>query len=216
MGLRPRQKRWKVRSLSDSVRVARPENVSWAQTSEATFSILAVCTGNVCRSPALERLLACQLGPTVSVQSAGTHALVGQPISEPMARLLRKNGIADGAFAARRLTESLIRDTDLVLALTRAQRSLAVELWPPAVRRTFTVREFARLLDELDLSVLSDVTPADRLRRAVPLAVAQRGLRATAQDDDVIDPFRLNEDVYAVSFAEITSAVNVIIQTLGT
>ena len=52
------------------------------------FSILAVCTGNVCRSPAVERLLASKLGPTVRVSSAGTHALVGHPISEPMAALL--------------------------------------------------------------------------------------------------------------------------------
>ena len=29
------------------------------------FTILAVCTGNVCRSPAAERLLAYKLGPTV-------------------------------------------------------------------------------------------------------------------------------------------------------
>ena len=58
--------------------------------SEELFSILAVCTGNVCRSPAVERLLASKLGPTVSVRSAGTHALVGHPISEPMAALLRQ------------------------------------------------------------------------------------------------------------------------------
>ena len=56
---------------------------------QEVFSILAVCTGNVCRSPAVERLLASKLGPTVSVSSAGTHALVGHPISEPMAALLR-------------------------------------------------------------------------------------------------------------------------------
>ena len=36
------------------------------------FSILAVCTGNVCRSPAVERLLADKSGSTVGVSSAGT------------------------------------------------------------------------------------------------------------------------------------------------
>jgi protein-tyrosine phosphatase len=153
----------------------------------------------------------------VFVSSAGTHALVGQPIAEPMARHLRSNGVADGAFAARRLTESLVKDADLVLALTRAQRSLAVEMWPPAVRRTFTVREFARLLNELDSSTLPDGTPAERLKAAMPLAAAQRGRRrASSEDDDVIDPFRLSDDIYAASFAEIASAVNVIIRALGT
>ena len=100
----------------------------------------------------MERLLAQKLGPTVSVSSAGTHALVGHPISEPMARLLRSSGAEEAVFAARRLTEKLVKEADLVLALTRAQRGLVVELWPPAVRRTFTLREFARLLEQVDPS----------------------------------------------------------------
>src|SRR4029450_1035999 len=95
---------------------------------------------------AVERLLASKLGPTVEVASAGTHALVGHPISEPMAALLRDSGIEDQPFEARRLSEEMLKETDLVLPLTRAQRSLVVELWPAAVRRTFTLRELARLL----------------------------------------------------------------------
>ena len=62
--------------------------------SQEPFSILVVCTGNVCRSPAAERLLASKLGSTVQVASAGTHALVGQPISEPMAALLRDSDLS--------------------------------------------------------------------------------------------------------------------------
>jgi low molecular weight protein-tyrosine phosphatase len=176
------------------------------------FSILTVCTGNVCRSPAVERLLASKLGPTVSVASAGTHALVGHPISEPMAVLLRNSGVEDVPFEARRLSEQMLREADLVLPLTRAQRGLVVDLWPAVVRRTFTLREFARLLDQVNGSVLPAGSPAERLRAAVPLVAAERGrLRASPDDDDVVDPFRLSSDVYADSFAQITSAVDVII-----
>jgi protein-tyrosine phosphatase len=180
-----------------------------------TFSILTVCTGNVCRSPAVERLLATELGPTVSVASAGTHALVGHPISEPMAMLLRNCGIDTLPFEARRLSEQMLREADLVLPLTRAQRSLVVELWPAAVRRTFTLREFARLLRWVDPAALPAGAPADRLRAAIGLAAAERGReRASADEDDVIDPFRLSEEVYADSFAQITSAVDVIVGVL--
>src|SRR4029453_8342341 len=112
--------------------------------SQESFSILAVCTGNVCRSPAVERLLASRLGPTVSVTSAGTHALVGHSIAEPMAALLRGGGLEPDGFEARRLSERMLKEADLVLAMTRAQRGLVVDLWPPAVRRAFTLREFAR------------------------------------------------------------------------
>jgi protein-tyrosine phosphatase len=204
-----------ILNLSNFLSARRAEPLTIEEKPVGTFSILTVCTGNVCRSPAVERLLARDLGPTVFVSSAGTHALVGQPISEPMARLLRSNGVDKTKFAARRLTESLMKDADLVLTLTRAQRSLVVELCPPAVRRTFTVREFARLLGKLDSSALPDGTPAERLRAAMPLAAAQRSLRrAPSQDDDVIDPFRLSADIYAASFAEISSAVNAIVQAL--
>jgi protein-tyrosine phosphatase len=178
-------------------------------------SILAVCTGNVCRSPAVERLLAQQLGTTVSVSSAGTHALVGHPISEPMARLLRNIGADEGTFAARRLTEKFVKQADLVLALTRAQRSLIVDLWPPAVRRTFTLREFARHVQQVDRSTLPDGAPSVRLRTLIPLVMANRGLgRASAKDDDVVDPFRRGDEAYAAAFAEITSAVTVIVAML--
>jgi protein-tyrosine phosphatase len=176
------------------------------------FSILAVCTGNVCRSPAVERLLAGNLGPTVSVSSAGTHALVGHPISEPMAALLLDNGVEPDSFEARRLSEQMLKEADLVLVMTRAQRGLVVELWPAAVRRTFTLREFARLLSWVDPAALPAGTPAERLRAAIPLAVAERGReRASPDEDDVVDPFRLSTAVYANSFEQITDAADKIV-----
>src|SRR5512133_2901453 len=88
--------------------------------SQEVFSILAVCTGNVCRSPAVERLLATKLGPTVAVTSAGTHALVGHPISEPMAALLHDSGVETNEFEARRLSEQMLKEADLILSMRRA------------------------------------------------------------------------------------------------
>ncbi len=201
--------------MTDFAVAGQAQQLPTQPESKVDFSILTVCTGNVCRSPAVERLLGQELGPTVSVSSAGTHALVDHPISEPMARLLRSSGVDDQAFAARRLTEKLVKEADLVLALTRAQRSLVVDLWPPAVRRTFTLREFARLLEQVDLSALPDGTPSERLRSAMPLVVALRGLgRPSGDDDDVIDPYRLSDETYVTSFAEITAAVKTIAWTL--
>jgi protein-tyrosine phosphatase len=179
------------------------------------FTIVAVCTGNVCRSPAAERLLADKLGPTVQVASAGTHALVGHPISQPMAALLRDGGVEPDAFEARLLSEQMLKDADLILSMTRAQRGLVVELWPAAVRRTFTLREFARLLSSVDPSVLPDGTPAERLRAAIPLAMAERGRRlALSNEDDIVDPFRLSTEVYADSFAQLVSAVDLIVYAI--
>jgi protein-tyrosine phosphatase len=183
--------------------------------SDGEFSILAVCTGNVCRSPAVERLLAGRLGATVRVSSAGTHALVSHPISPQMAELLREGGVDERPFEARRLSEDLLKAADLVLPMTRAQRGIVVQMWPAAVRRTFTLREFARLLSRVDAAALPEGTPAERLRAAVPLAAAERGgARKSPDEDDVIDPFRLSDEVYATSFRQITSAVDAIVGAL--
>jgi protein-tyrosine phosphatase len=183
--------------------------------SQEPFSILAVCTGNVCRSPAAERLLANKLGPTVIVSSAGTHALVGHPISDPMAALLTDSGIEPDSFEARRLSENMLKEADLVLTMTRAQRGLVVELWPAAVRRAFTLREFARLLSLVDPATLPAGSPAERLRAAMPLAAAGRGRQQMSpEEDDVVDPFRLSNAVYAASFAQITSAVDAIVYAI--
>jgi protein-tyrosine phosphatase len=182
------------------------------------FSILVVCTGNVCRSPAAERLLRQRLGPTVTVESAGTFGLVGEPIAAAMAELLVERGVDIDGFAARRLSTVLIQQADLVLAVTRAHRTFVVESWPKVVRRAFTLREFARLLSGIDRAALPAGTPADRLRAAVPLAAAQRGRwRVPSSEDDVLDPYRRSRHVYEASLAQILPAVEAVAQvSIGT
>ena len=179
------------------------------------FSIICVCTGNVCRSPAAERLLVHRLGPSVSVRSAGTHALVGQPISPPMDRLVEGAGADPRGFAARRLTETLLEPADLVLTMTRAHRSDVVELRPSVVRRTFTLRELARLITEVPPASLPDGEVPERLRAAIPLAASRRRHVVDARADDVVDPYRQPTDVYAEAFEDIRRAVEAIATVVG-
>lgn len=171
--------------------------------------ILLVCTGNICRSPAAERLLRARLeGVAVRVESAGTSALVGQPIAEPMSNLLRSHGVSPGGFAARRLTEPLVTGAALVLGMTREHRASVVQLAPQVVRRSFTLLEFARLTGLVDLALLRDIPWPDRLAAVVTLAAAER--RAVAGDpaiDDVADPFRRSQQVYDTSFVRLQRAV---------
>ena len=175
------------------------------------FAILCVCTGNVCRSPAAERLLAARLGPTVTVTSAGTFGLVGRAIEPQMAAHLAALGLEDVGFAARRLTAAHVSGADLVLGLTREHRAEAVELAPAAVRRAFTLLEFARLLGQIRPEELPDGSVVDRLRTAVPLAAARRRMVTGPVDaDDVVDPYRLPQEIYDESFSAIRVAVDAI------
>jgi protein-tyrosine phosphatase len=178
-----------------------------------TFQVLIVCTGNICRSPVAERLLEGRLGSDVSIGSAGTRAMVGSPIAPPMVRLLESVGADAGHFAARQLNERLIRDADLVFALSREHRADIVDLWPAAVRRTFTLLEFARLLPAIDLTALDGDSSAARLIALIPLVAAQRS--QTPENDDVGDPYRGSEREYAFAFDQIKSATAPIITAIG-
>ena len=82
-------------------------NLDLSAPARKPFSVLAVCTGNICRSPPVERLLTGGLGDDtdVSVASAGVGALVGDPISTPTAALLHQAGVSPDGFAARQLTD---------------------------------------------------------------------------------------------------------------
>ena len=173
------------------------------------FTILCVCTGNVCRSPAAERLLAARLGPSVAVHSAGTHALAGDPITPPMITLICGSGARGEGFVARQLVADLLRTADLVLGMTREHRARAVETWPGAVRRAFTLREFARLTADVDEAELPPGTPTQRLRALVPLGAARRRMiSGSAKVDDVLDPYLQHDSVYAESFRVIVQAVD--------
>lgn len=100
------------------------------------FNVLAVCTGNICRSPAVEMLLRGVLDESVTVGSARTGALVDRPVAEPMANLLVAGGFPVDGFAARQLTSDLVDQADLVLALSPEHRTRVVESVPAASTTT--------------------------------------------------------------------------------
>jgi protein-tyrosine phosphatase len=178
-----------------------------------TTSILAVCTGNVCRSPAVERLLLAGVGSPsgdVTVTSAGTHALVGQPIDPPMAELIRQAGAEPAPFAARQLEPAHVREADLVLVMTRRHRSAVVALEPAAIRRTFLLLELAGLASSVaEAGWPSDATdPAARLAMLPRLAAAHRGSAVSGVDLEVPDPYRQSIERYVGSAELIHAAVN--------
>ncbi len=142
--------------------------------------VLTVCIGNVCRPPLMERLLRDRLPADMTVESAGVMAMAGHPM-EPnaLAELVRFGGAADD-FVARQLTERIVAGADLVLTATAAVKARVLGEAPGALRRTFTLLEFAHLIDQApaDLATAQDV---------VAWAGANRS-RAAGKDVDIVDP----------------------------
>ncbi len=182
----------------------------------APFTVLTVCTGNICRSPLAESLLRMVMqGLPVQVRSAGTAALVGQQMTEQNRVIAAELGATDAeAHRSTQLSVESLRDVDLVLALSREHRRAVVEMLPRVSRQTFTLREFARLADSAplaELEVTAETRIEDRMRAAVSLMAAIRGTippPADPDEDDVIDPYRQGDDVYALSAQQIVPGVN--------
>lgn len=182
--------------------------------------VLTVCTGNICRSPLLERVLQRELdrrwgAGAYTVGSAGTRALVGHPMDERSAEVLGSFGGSAAGFVARRLTQQLIAAADLVLVATTEHRAAVVREHPPALRHTFTFREFAALADTLDEGQLDldETAPVDRLRSLAALAVGRRGPGVVSQPD-IIDPYRREDATYRQMREEIGAALPGVLRAL--
>ncbi|WP_062318504.1 arsenate reductase/protein-tyrosine-phosphatase family protein [Demequina maris] len=168
-------------------------------------SVLTVCTGNICRSPAAELLLADALGSLASVSSAGTHALVGHGIPQQMLDELATDGIDGSRHEGRLLTESIMRSSDLVITMTAEHRQLAVRTGPAALKRTFTLAELAAAAGTG--AVLEGTTPEERLADIPRAIAAHRHVLAGYELDDVPDPYRRPQAVYHDAYGLIRGAV---------
>src|SRR5690625_26384 len=171
-----------------------------------TLAVMTVCTGNMCRSPLAERLLAAratELGLDLRVGSAGTRAANGVAIHPETLRVLGAYGGDGAGFASRLLTPQLLRGQDLVLTATRAHRDAVYELAPLLWKKTYTLREAARLA-ESDDSVTLTYLPRARL-----------DIDADDPALDVEDPIGREPEVFDRTGAQISAAVDSIVRLLA-
>jgi len=197
--------------------------------------VLHVCAANQCRSviaeAAMRRLLtergvvtrapdgAAVPDGAVIVGGAGLRTSGGQPVWPPVTQWLAQQGLSSfgPAGPSRRLLPSMPAEADLVLVATRALRDELVAMAAPAQaaavqRRTFTWRELAWLLREVDPSQLVGDTAANRFRELPTVAAARRGLAAAPSGDelDVADPVERAVEL-DVAAAAILAAVRVVV-----
>lgn len=191
------------------------------------IELLTICTGNVCRSPVAEALIRSRTDQSfVTVRSAGTRARTGQPMTDRSVALvegLAAVGPEAGRHSATMLGVRDVERSDLVLAMTREHRRRAVELAPARLRSTFTLREFGRLAkgletSELEQELAATAGPASRLRLALALVSARRGVVERPADpdaDDVIDPYGRSAAVYDLMAQHLVPAVDEVVRIVG-
>ena len=160
--------------------------------------------------------------PAITVTSSGTTALLGEQMPDEAASLSRHFGGDPSLHFGRQLVEAPIRQSGLVFGMAREHRRAVVQLVPQASRYTFTLREFARLAGEVsdddfeELALLSANDVTARLRAEVEFAASYRGLEPpeSPEDDDIIDPYRGNDELYELSAGQLVPAVEATVSFL--
>lgn len=123
------------------------------------FTLLFVCTGNVCRTPmaigSLRSLVSDELQKGLKVISAGTAALPGKQAASPAISVVAENGIDISDHRSRPLTKELLDEADLVLTMSIEHNDYIKGMGMGYLEKTFLLKEFGHLPtgDERDLSI---------------------------------------------------------------
>ncbi|MEV3934629.1 phosphotyrosine protein phosphatase [Glycomyces sp. NPDC049804] len=168
------------------------------------FTVLHVCTGNICRSPMSERVLAGLTGEDVYNHGAGISAYhEGENMQNNAMTELESRGFDPDGHRARHLLREHVEASDLILVATTGHLDYIAERFPEASGKTFLVRSFGPMAADL-AATLPDGDIAVRGKALVDAADARRG---DYEEIDLADPWGMRQEVYSQIADQLEAAL---------
>lgn len=167
--------------------------------------VLMVCTGNICRSPAMHYLAARDWAGAAEVTSAGTHAETGMDATPEIRRSAAAFGLTIPRHRPTQLTAALVSRADLVLVATEGHARWIAREFDGLPAHVFGLKQAAELAQRADAPV--GATGAERLRGAAAALRAEHE-RDRAPLRSLDDPWARDRATYDRVMGEIVDAVD--------
>lgn len=163
-----------------------------------------VCTGNICRSPAMHYLAQREWGDAAEVTSAGIHAEIGMDVPTPMRTAARRHGLDIPRHRPTQLDRAIIAEADLVLVATQQHATWIEQVWQGAPRHAFGIKEAHELTARAEPPM--GATPRERLvNAAASLHLARKQSPVPLRSLD--DPWSRDQDTFDRVMDEIAESV---------
>ncbi|WP_062071763.1 arsenate-mycothiol transferase ArsC [Demequina sediminicola] len=159
----------------------------------STPRVTMVCTGNICRSPAMEYVAQNLWGPSAEVTSAGIYAEIGMEVPLPMLNAAVRHGITIGHHRPAQLDYATLAESDLVLVATQQHARWAEREWGERAPHVFGLKEAVALSRQADAPV--GATPQTRLESTAFTLDAVR-LDAPVPLESLDDPYGGDQDMF--------------------
>lgn len=169
--------------------------------------VLMVCTGNICRSPAMHYVAAARWEDAAEVTSAGTYAEIGMDATREIRRSAAGAGVHIPRHRPSQLTAERVAQSQLVLVATANHERWITHEMGAAQPHVFGLKQAAELASTAPPPVGG--TPAERLANAAAALRAEQD-RNPVPLRTLEDPWARPQEVYDEVYGEIEGAIETI------